>query len=168
MTSVKLRCQCGSVFGRVDFSKPSLVHVVCHCGDCASYGRQLGSVRATEIVQTAPDQVTIEVGVEHLRCLRLTEGGLTRWFTGCCKTPLANTSRHAWMPFVGLACVMIDTQDEALLGAVRHVNGSLPTPWQTVWRSLGFLLLGFVQRRHRPNVFFDARGFPRAVPARNA
>jgi hypothetical protein len=165
MTWVELRCRCGSLSGRVDFAKPSRVRVVCHCGDCRRYARQLGSDAATEIVQVAPDQVTFEAGAEQLRCLRLTDRGLTRWFSACCKTPLANTSRYAWMPFVGLMRVVVNGADEGLLGEARHVNGPHPTPWLTLLRSLRFLLAGFILRRQRPNPFFDAQGAPIALPA---
>lgn len=164
MTAIKLRCRCGSVRGSVDFSRPSRVRVVCHCGDCGAYARHIGNVRATEIVQAAPAQVKIFAGSEYLRCLRLTESGLTRWFTACCMTPLANTSRRAWMPFVGLMIVALDTEDEALLGPAEHANGTYPTPWKTVLRSVWVLLVSALLRLHRPNVFFDERGVPVAQP----
>jgi len=115
-------------------------------------------------VQATPEQVRILVGTEHLGCLRLTEGGLTRWFTGCCMTPLANTSRRAWMPFVGLMIAVLDTEDEALLGPAVHANGTCPTPWRTVLRSVWALLLGVLLRRHRPHAFFDENGKPVARP----
>jgi hypothetical protein len=164
MTAVKLRCRCGSVYGSVDFSRPSRVHVICHCGDCGAYARHIGDDRATQIVQVTPDQLRILVGTEYLRCLRLTEGGLTRWFTGCCMTPLANTSRRAWMPFIGLMTGVLDTEDDTLLGPAAHANGTYPTPWKTVLRSVWALLLGVLLRRHRPNAFFDESGKPVAAP----
>lgn len=164
MTSVKLRCACGSVAGSVDFSRPSRVHVVCHCGDCTTYARHIGNPQANAIVQAAPAQVKILFGVENLRCLRLREDGLTRWFTACCRTPVANTSRHAWMPFVGVMSCVLDTSDEALLGAPIQVNGQRATSWSTVFRSIQVLLLGFLLRRHRPNAFFSDQGEPIARP----
>lgn len=158
MTLVKLRCRCGSVRGNVDFSRPSRVHVICHCGDCQAYARQIGSPDATEIVQTTPAEVKFLAGTEHVRCLRLTRRGLTRWFTACCRTPLANTSRHAWMPFVGLMKCALDLEDGALLGPVVHVNGPHPIPWATIVRSLRSLLFGMLLARHRPNAFFTKDG----------
>jgi hypothetical protein len=164
VTTVKLRCRCGSVQGSVDFSRPSRVRVVCHCGDCAAYARHIGDAQATHIVQATPDQVQIMAGNEHVRCLRLTERGLTRWFTGCCMTPLANTSRHAWMPFVGLMIAVIESQDETLLGPAAHANGNHPVPWSTVLRSVWTVLGGLLRRRYRPNAFFDEQGQPIAQP----
>lgn len=132
--------------------------MVCHCGDCSAYARQIGNLQANQIVQVAPAQMKILSGKERLRCLRLTERGLTRWFTTCCRTPIANTSRHAWMPFVGLMTCVLDVEGEALLGPATHVNGSHPVAWGLIGRSLWALMLGFLLRRHRPNVFFDRDG----------
>lgn len=117
-----------------------------------------------QIVQATPDQVRILAGREHLRCLRLTKNGLTRWFAGCCMTPLANTSRRAWIPFVGLMTAVLDTEDEALLGPATHANGTHPTPWETVVRSVWVLLSGVLLQRHRPNAFFDESGNTLAQP----
>lgn len=164
MTLVQLRCLCGCVRGSVDFSRSTQVHVVCHCGDCSAYARHIGNDLATQIVQATPQQVKLVTGIEHLRCLRLTERGLTRWFAGCCMTPLANTSRHAWMPFVGVMTCALDTDDETLLGPPSHANGSYPTPWRTILRSAWSLLLGLLFRRQRPNAFFDANGETLARP----
>jgi hypothetical protein len=164
MTSVKLRCRCGSLAGSFDLARPSRVHVVCHCGDCEAYARQIGNVRANQIVQATPAQVKLLIGKENLRCLRLTQGGLTRWFAACCMTPLANTTRHAWMPFVGVMKCVLDTNDEALLGPPTPVNGGHPTPWSTILRSLQALFLGLVFRSHRPNAFFDDKGHPVVRP----
>jgi len=164
MPSIELHCRCGSVRGSVDFSRPSRVRVVCHCGDCAAYARHIGDERATQIVLATPNQIQIRSGKENIRCLRLTERGLTRWFTACCKTPLANTSRHAWMPFVGLMTCVLHVEHETVLGPPTHANGSHPTPWRTVLRSLWTLTLGFLLRRHRPHAFFDAKGKLLAEP----
>jgi hypothetical protein len=163
MTLVALRCKCGSISGNLDLSRPSRVRVTCHCDDCAAYGRHLGSEHATRIVLAAPDQVELLTGIEHLCCLRLTERGLTRWFAGCCMTPLANTSRYAWLPFVGVMSCTLATVDEARLGPEREVNGSQPTPWGLLFRSLSWLLRCLLLRRHRPNAFFE-QGELRARP----
>ncbi|HEY1536383.1 MAG TPA: hypothetical protein VGF76_20325, partial [Polyangiaceae bacterium] len=85
---------------------------------------------------------------------------------GCCMTPLANTSRYAWMPFVGAMSCALDSEDEALLGPARHVNESHATPWGTMRRSAKSLLLGFLLRRSRPNPFFAENGKPLSRPER--
>jgi hypothetical protein len=58
----------------------------------------------------------------------------------------------------------LDSEDEALLGPTRHVNGAYPTPWGTLLRSATSLLLGFLLHRYRPNAFFGEDGEPRARP----
>lgn len=106
----------------------------------------------------------ILAGKEHLRCLRLSDNGLNRWFTGCCMTPLANTSRRAWVPFVGLMVAVLDTEDETVFGPVAHANGTCPTPWKTVFRSVWALLVAALLARHRPSAFFHETGKPLAQP----
>jgi hypothetical protein len=115
-------------------------------------------------VQATPDQVKILAGQEYLRCLRLTERGLTRWFTACCMTPLANTPRHAWMPFVGVMNCVLDTEEQALLGPTTHLNGPHTISWTIILRSAWVLLQGMLLRRHHPNAFFNDRGKPIAQP----
>jgi len=75
-------------------------------------------------------------------------------------TPVANTSRHARMPFVGLMAGVLDSEDARLLGPIVHVNGPHPTPWGLVLRSACSLLLAFLRGRHRPNAFFHENGEP--------
>jgi hypothetical protein len=87
-----------------------------------------------------------------------------RWFTGCCLTPLANTSRRAWIPFVGLMVGVLDAPDDARLGTATHVNGTYATPWTTVLRSIWALVLGAMHGRHRPNAFFDESSKPVTQP----
>jgi hypothetical protein len=79
-------------------------------------------------------------------------------------TPVANTPRRAWVPFVGLMIEVLDTDDETLLGPATHANGTYPTPWATVLRSVWAVLLGVLHRRHRPHAFFDEGGRPLAQP----
>ena len=107
----------------------------------------------------APSQIRITEGIEQVRCLRLRENArLTRWFTACCGTPLANTSRFARVPFVGLMRCVLATDDESLLGRTVHANGGKRTPLSVVLRSAWFLLVSFVTGGHRPSPFFDANG----------
>jgi hypothetical protein len=79
-------------------------------------------------------------------------------------TPLLNTSRRAWVPFVGVMTGNLEVEDEALLGPATPVNGSYRVPWMTLIRSVWTLLLGFLFRRHRPNPVFDERGKPLVRP----
>ncbi len=107
----------------------------------------------------APSQIRITEGIEHVRCLRLRENArLTRWFTACCGTPLANTSKYPRVPFVGLMRCMIATDDDTVLGRTVHANGGQRTPFAVILRSAWFLLVSFFTGAHRPSPFFDASG----------
>ena len=45
----------------------------------------------TEICQVSPRTVRFTRGAERLACVRLTPKGPYRWFTDCCRTPVANS-----------------------------------------------------------------------------
>ncbi|HVH46158.1 MAG TPA: DUF6151 family protein [Labilithrix sp.] len=49
----------------------------------------------------APSEVRITGGAEALRCVRLSEKGMFRWYCGDCKTPVGNTLGPR-VPFLGL------------------------------------------------------------------
>jgi hypothetical protein len=100
-------------------------HLVCYCDDCQTFARHLDAQASaldayggTAIVQVSPCQVHLDAGADQLRCLRLTSRGVTRWFTGCCNTPVANTV-SAGLPFNGIVAAFIDEPDTAR-GPVRY------------------------------------------------
>jgi hypothetical protein len=159
MEPIELRCRCGEVRGEADFTHASRVRVICHCGDCQRWVRHLGRDDANEVVQTVPAFVRITFGMEHVRCAKLRpSSGLRRWYTECCKTPLANTTSRAGVPFVGLMCTMLTRKDDAIIGQPHHVNGGKRTPLSVVFRAAWFLIAGFFRGHSRPSPFFDARG----------
>lgn len=160
MDRIELRCDCGAVRGEADFSRPSRVRVICHCGDCQRWVRHLGRDDANEVVQTVPAFVRITQGMEHVRCAQLSSRGrLRRWYTECCKTPLANTSSRPGIPFAGLMCAMLAKKDDAIIGEPHHVNGGRGrTPFSVVLRAAWFLVASLFRGRARPSPFFDARG----------
>jgi hypothetical protein len=159
MEPIELRCRCGAVRGEADFSHASHVHVICHCGDCQRWVRHLGRDDANEVVQTAPAFVRITSGMEHVRCARLRPtSGLRRWYTECCKTPLANTSGRAGVPFVGLMTTMLARKDDAIIGEPHHANGGKRTPLSVMLRAAWFLIASLFGRRSRPSPFFDVQG----------
>lgn len=127
--------------------------LICYCADCQSFARHLGAdvlteAGGTELLQLAPSQVSFTRGAENLRMLRLSPKGLSRWYTGCCKTPVANTLKSPKLAFASLFCAAHRGAPKAL-GPVRaQVN--------TVWASgpgkprkdsgLGRMVMGFAQR----------------------
>jgi hypothetical protein len=104
----ELRCRCGSVEGRVASAAAKTVNrVVCYCDDCQAFAHALGRADlldaqgGSDIVQVAPAALSFTRGREHIVGLRLTEKGLYRWYTECCKTPIGNTLGTS-IPFVGI------------------------------------------------------------------
>lgn len=160
MEPIELRCRCGAVRGEADFEHASHVRVICHCGDCERWVRHLGRDDANEVVQTVPAFVRITSGIERVRCARLrSKSGLRRWYTECCKTPLANTASRAGVPFVGLMVTMLAKKDDTIIGQPHHVNGGRGrTPLLVVLRAAWFLVASIFRGRARPSPFFDARG----------
>lgn len=181
---IALRCRCGALRG-VARNIPSMAgsRTVCLCDDCQAYAHQLGRAAdvldangGTDIVPIAPAALQLTEGLEHLRCLRLVPDGMYRWYAGCCNTPIANSMPSPAMPFAGVLHSIFDLPEaaarDAAFGPIRaRVQGRfgieplLPGTSQTaplgiIVRTIGFLLGGFVRRRHRPSPFFDASGKP--------
>lgn len=113
MADLPLRCACGKLKGTVALSADSGVHVVCYCKDCQAFARFLGRTDitdqwgGTDIFQMAPSRVRITEGADAIRCVRLSEKGMHRWYCGECKTPIGNTLGPK-LPFVGLISAIVD------------------------------------------------------------
>ncbi|MEL0169861.1 MAG: DUF6151 family protein [Pseudomonadaceae bacterium] len=127
MDNLALQCRCGQIKGRAIKVYPSDgTRVVCYCRDCQAYAQALGvadlvldAQGGTDIYQLPPARLQIHQGKEQIRCLRLTENGLYRWYAGCCNTPIGNTL-SARMPLVGLVHSFIsDVNAAAKTGPVR-------------------------------------------------
>ncbi len=193
MSDLPLSCTCGAVRGRLrDVSASSGNRLVCYCDDCQSFAHFLG--RADEILdpqggsdifQMAPAHIEITEGTDHLACMRLTPKGLLRWYTDCCKTPIANTLASSRVPFAGVLDACTDhagdgrSRDEALGPVLARVFGRFRVakddpnapaatdrpPASVIFRSASKLLMAWLRREHAPSPFFDAQtGGPRATP----
>ena len=191
MTNVPIHCACGSVRGVVRKMTPSTTNrVVCYCKDCQAFAHYLGQDEdvldargGTQVLQISPGQVEFTEGAEHLKCLRLTDGGPFRWYAGCCKTPIGNTPASWRVSFLGLISRCLDASGieptlEAVTGPVRmHVyrNGAtdpnalkgLPGP--SAWKMMRFGLSvvgAMLSGKYRNTPFFDATGEPVMQPHR--
>ena len=186
MTEILLKCSCGLVQGMAhDVTANSGTRVVCYCDDCQAFARYLGNedvildqYGGTDIFQLTPSQVTFEQGVDHLRCVRLSEKGLYRWYTGCCKTPIGNTI-SATVALVGIIHNIMDDQgqgDKNLDPVRAYVQGNfakdgLPAerynkgfPLGLTLRVIGKILMGKIKGKHRPSPFFKENGDPVVEP----
>ncbi|MBC8069753.1 MAG: hypothetical protein IAG13_15555 [Deltaproteobacteria bacterium] len=179
---LRLSCRCGKLGGVATGVSPSNSnHVVCYCRDCQAFARWLGvdgivdAHGGTEIVQIAPAQVRWNEGTEQLRCMRLAEGGLLRWYSDCCRTPVGNMV-SAKIPFVGLPRTVFAVLPDAAVGPplgvqARFAQGETPPGAHryaplgmivgTVWKLSRWWLTG----KGRPSAYFDdATGVPRVQP----
>lgn len=185
--SLTLACRCGGVKGiATDVSPENGNHLVCYCDDCQAFARFLGGSDildargGTEIYQTTPSRVHIQSGASNLRCVRLTEKGLMRWYAGCCRTPIANTVSRARVPFAGLVRPFFgDAPDgrprNSVIGDVAHTAneryaigappGATDTPpIRLILRIVRQLFFGMLSGAHRPSPFFRDDGTPVVVP----
>jgi len=103
-----LRCRCGALQGTLANAR-HVNHAVCYCSDCQAFAHYLGNPSqildargGSDIVQTQPKNLIFTQGSEQLACIRLTPGGLLRWYSRCCRTPVGNTLATPKLSFIGL------------------------------------------------------------------
>ena len=177
--SIPLRCTCGLVQGEIlDSSRPaSGNHLVCYCDDCQAFvaflGREdvLDAQGGTPIFQTTPSQVRFTSGEEHIRSLRLSDKGMVRWYTDCCRTPIGNIMPSPRSPFVGVITRFVagdEQAKQASLGPIiRYVQGKFaiggcpPHADNTMGaallpRLLWFLGGSLLKGKHKPSPFLKA------------
>jgi len=184
-SNLPLRCRCGHVRGVANHAAPNAgFRFVCYCGDCQAFARflerpdVLDAAGGTDIFHMPAGRVKLTGGTDAVRCLHFSEK-VFRWYTECCRTPIANTAGPRF-PVVGLIHSFMDhaadgrSRDEALGAPLcrifeRSAIGPLP-PNAPPARSLGLValrmptLLGWWLRGlGRPNPFF-ADDAPLSVP----
>ncbi|MEM7360560.1 MAG: DUF6151 family protein [Pseudomonadota bacterium] len=184
MTDIDLMCNCGQVKGTARLEQGEVGNnVVCFCEDCQSFAyyleRQdsiLDAHGGTEIHQLPSAFVKLTHGQEQVRCMRLSEKGLYRWYAGCCNTPLANTA-SAGMPFVGLIHNFKKSENRTddspeIHGYVytKYAKGELPdsvastSKFSILVRILFKLLVWRARGYQKENPFFNSEGEPVCDP----
>ncbi len=187
-SDLPLRCSCGHMRGIAsDVSPSSGFRFVCYCKDCQAFARfldrpdVLDSVGGTDIFQMPPGRMKLTAGTDALRCLRLSDEGVFRWYADCCRTPIANTAGPGF-PIIGLIHSFVDHETDGrsrdqVLGPPlcriyeRSTVGPLPPDAPPppslrifVRRALK-MLEWWVHGLARPSPFFDDRTkAPRSVP----
>jgi hypothetical protein len=186
--NLPLRCRCGQVRGVASgVSASAGCRVLCYCMDCQAFARFLGradvldAAGGTDIFQMPPRHLRLIEGRELVQCLRLREGGVHRWYTNCCRTPMANTAGPR-IPLAGVLHCFMDHQADGrprdvVLGPplariyASSATGPLPptapaAPSLTVIVRRMSMLLGWSLRGlARPNPFFDdSTNAPCVVP----
>lgn len=182
---VSLRCSCGAVRGVTkDIDANSGTRVVCYCDDCQAFANYLDRPDeildehgGTDIFQLPPSEIEITVGLEQIRCIKLSSKGTYRWYTACCKTPVGNTMGPKF-PFVGVIHNFMDAIDrDQVLGLPRarvqaqHAKGSLPEgqaasgfPVGITLRIMSRMLGWKLKGKGSPTPFFDSNGTPVSEP----
>jgi hypothetical protein len=112
----------------------------------------------TEVMPVHPAKIQFSQGLEKLACVRLSDDGMIRWFTTCCKSAVANSMPIYRWPFVGFHSTLIiggPAERERLSGPVSaHVNSGRRR--EDVWSIilfLRFLAVGLARGLHQPNPF---------------
>jgi hypothetical protein len=171
-----------------DVSPSSGFRFVCYCKDCQAFARflerpdVLDPAGGTDIFQMAPGRVRLTSGTDALRCLRVSDKGVLRWYTDCCRTPIGNTADRPGFPIVAVIHSFMDHETDGrsraeVLGPAlcriydRSAVGPLPPDAppppsfaafaRRASKMLGWWLRGLA----RPTPFFDERTkAPRAEP----
>ena len=128
-----------------------------------------------------PARVKLTAGADAVRCISFSAKVL-RWYTDCCRTPIANTAASPRFPVVGLIHSFMDhaaggRSREQVLGPPlcriyeRSAIGPLPPdapppPSLRLFARRASKILGWwVRGLGRPKPFFDdTTNAPRAVP----
>jgi hypothetical protein len=187
--NLSLSCTCGKLKGLAEsISGPVGNRIVCMCDDCQAFAHYLNRSKdildingGTDIFQVAPCRIKITSGIEILKCIRLSDKGMIRWFAGCCRTPVGNTMASHKVPFVGMIHLFMNSSGdmnryEKVVGPVLAKSmgkfgiGQLPkdshqkAPLKLIFRMIKFLFSAWLKRQHQPSPFFDVNGKPTAEP----
>lgn len=172
-----IKCQCSEVQGIIEgVNANNGNHLTCFCIDCQTFSHYLGVNErvldengGTEIYQTSPSKIKFTKGKEHLKCLRLSPKGTSRWFASCCNTPIANTIALD----KNFAGVILDSVDFSkidkteTLGPIKYrvmakySRGTVPKgshqgfPKPLVLKMIVKLTLGKLLKSYLPNPFFN-------------
>jgi len=183
---ISLGCECGTVTGIAKNVTPFAgTRLNCYCSDCQAFPRHLEKAETvldvwggTDIFQMAQAHVEIQTGADQVRCLRLSEKGLHRWYTACCNTPIGNTLGGG-MPFIGVIHSFISHPGErdVLLGPsrgnvwIKDASENVPeslrkggNPYFLLLRSIRKLIVWKLKGLDQPSPFFDGSGKPVSDP----
>jgi Family of unknown function (DUF6151) len=188
-SDLPLRCRCGHVRGIAREISPSGgLRFVCYCNDCQAFARflqrpdVLDAAGGTDIFQMPPAHMKLTAGADAVRCLRLSDRGVLRWYSDCCRTPIGNTAANPGFPIIGLIHSFMDIaacgrlKDDVLgppvcriheRSAVETLPPDAPPPpslgvfFRRASKLLGWWMCGL----GRPSPLFDDRTkAPLAVP----
>ncbi len=168
MANVPMRCRCGRVKGVVtDLAPDTANRCICYCHDCRAFAHflerddMLDAHGGVDIIQVARARLSIDEGLDQLRCLRLTGRGLHRWYVECCKTAIVNTMPR--VPFAGLSRTCLELSDVSVLPDPDRIHGRSAVGGLAPGASAGLSLRG-VARPARLFAIWMARGLGQPTP----
>ncbi len=172
-TEIELGCQCGKITGVMRTEpKGSVNHICCYCIDCQTFSKHLDANTitlnehgGTAIIQASPATLAIHTGSEHLKCLRLSPKGLTRWYAGCCNTPIANTMSNGKIPFAGVIRAFVKSKNiEQIAGPVKYkvfaslspeANGHNKAPLGLIFKIFSDMFTRKIRGHQKHSPFFS-------------
>ncbi|NKB99124.1 MAG: hypothetical protein GKR90_11615 [Pseudomonadales bacterium] len=165
---LQIKCECGAVKGTLQDS-PAGNRLVCMCSSCQAFARFLGQAKildehgGTDIYQVTPSQIAFSQGVQEIRCMRLSDSGIWRWYTDCCKTPIGNTMASTKIAFLGLPTVCLDEDLKSIPPISARIHGRCATspcegahptaPVKLFLKIVGRLIANGLQGRGSPSPF---------------
>lgn len=181
---MEIQCDCGKFRAELTrFPENFPGRLVCYCDDCQAFlnyiqrADLMDANLGSEIIPAYPSEVKFISGAEVVQCVRLFPKGLFRFYTSCCKTPIANSDPK--LPWVGFHRRMHDSKDknrvENELGSVKcrvmgkFAKGNLPEgtsekfDFKSLMAVLPFILKGVILRKSNPSPFFK-NGKPLVTP----
>lgn len=167
MAVLDVACRCGEVRGTVDYGLGCGNHIRCHCDDCQRFARfvdedLLDDAGGTPILQVPLAALKVESGHDKLALVRLSETGMRRWYTTCCRTPVGNTMASPKVPFVGVPTVFVKGDVAAVAGPVVGLQGRFATgptdahpraPVGQIWKTVRGLTGWWWRGLHEPSPF---------------
>ena len=180
MKDIKLSCSCWKIEGIAHSISPNNGNrIVCHCTDCQNFAKFLGNKESilddyngTDIFQMPLSKIEITQGKEYVKCMRITEKWLYRWYSSCCKTPIGNTM-SAKMNFMWVIhnFMNIKNRDE-ILGWINaysflkeEFNDRKPTPvFKILPRMFYEIICWRFQKKDKISDFFNEKGEPISKP----
>jgi len=181
---MEIQCECGKLRAELNqFPKNTPGRLKCYCDDCQSYLHYLkrpdllDENGGSEVIPFYPADIRITAGQDLIKCVRLHPGGMFRFATTCCNTPIANTDPKR--PWAGIHRRMFTNKDpdifEKALGKVKssimgkYAKGTPPPATPQTYDLNGmrivmpYLLKGMFFGKSKHSPFFNDRE-PIAAP----
>lgn len=183
--SLEFACECGAIRGHAE--KPETLRgrrFVCMCDDCQTYAHFLGNTErildangGTEVLPIEPARLSFSQGFDRLRGVRLSEQGLFRWYSECCRSPIANSmdGKFGYIGFVS-ARLKVENRDRTfgpVTARVLSKYGKPPfppksypgIPFSMIWATISGITYMLWHRLRKPSPFFDPEsGRPIVTP----